>query len=199
MCFPFLNQFQFHFLLGASDETFTFAPELASYSFNCACKSVGRALKVAPHMSTAWMMLEVQRGSGQERQGERAVTWKLALCLSGSWANRSAKPQIWRRKDLLARLPRVRRTGDLSQSHVSLKSKTGEVFSWGCLCNNKGAWAENSHRIGVKVHRIQALVDRGQEGQRHHSVLHLVGVLVPAELEDCIRLWLVSLKEELGL
>ena len=56
------------------DETFTFYPELASYSFDCVCKSVGQALKVASHMSTAWMMPEAQCGSGQERQGERAVT-----------------------------------------------------------------------------------------------------------------------------
>ena len=52
------------------------------------------------------------------------------VCVSvGVELTDTAKPQIWRRKDLLARLPRVRRTGDLSQSNVYLKSKTGEVFS----------------------------------------------------------------------
>ena len=46
------------------------------------------------------------------------------------------------------------------------------------------------HRIGAKIHRVQALVDWSQAGQHHHSIFHLGGSLTSCRTQRYIIIYI---------
>lgn len=61
-----------------------------------------------------------------------------------------------------------------------------------CIFMQALEWRRIQHSIGTKLNRVQALVERSQEGQHRPSVLHLGGGSVPAELADLYQIGMCS-------